>query len=90
MISFVITFLIFGSILSEKDENNFSNYITYSTALSLSYGSLGLLGIIFIFFKVTFIPLYLILSVFLLILLFIDYFRRKLKYFVHIIRNEIS
>ena len=57
MISFLITFLLFGTILVEKNEKNFSNYIKYATALSLSYGSLGLLGMMFTFLQVTFIPL---------------------------------
>ena len=90
MISFLITFMLFGSILSEKDENNFSCYITYSTALSLSYGSLGLLGIIFTFLKITFLPLYLILTFVLLTLLFLDSFRRKIIYFVDGLWNEIN
>ena len=76
--------------MKKRDENSFSNYITYSTALSLSYSCLGILGIIFTFLQVTFLPLYLILSVFLLNLLVNDYFRRKLIYFVNSIWNEIN
>lgn len=90
MISFLITFLLFGSILSERDENNFSYYITYSTAISLSYGSLGLLGIMFTFLKVTFLPLYLILTFVLLTLLFVNSFRRKIRYFVDGLWSEIN
>ena len=90
MISFLITFLLFGTILVEKNEKNFSNYIKYATALSLSYGSLGLLGMMFTFLQVTFIPLYLILSFFLLTLLFNDLFRKKIRYLIYGLGNEIN
>ena len=79
-----------GSILYEKEENNFSQYIIYSTALSLSYASLGLIGLCLTFLKLTFVPLYIILLFCLLAFLSIDFYRKKIKKFSSILSNEIN
>ena len=62
----------------EREEDSYSQYITYSTALSLSYASLGLLGLFLTFLKLTYVPIFIILISCLLVLFLIDFYRKKI------------
>ena len=80
MISLIFTFLIISPFLIFENKDSDSPYITFASSLSLSYAVLGFLGLVFVFLKLTFLPLYLILIIIFLGLLSRNYYRNKLNY----------
>tara|TARA_Y100000589_G_scaffold141266_1_gene134844 strand:- start:120 stop:1889 length:1770 start_codon:yes stop_codon:yes gene_type:complete len=80
MISFIFTFLIISPLLISNNKDTESKYLTFALSLSLSYALLGVLGLIFIFFKITFLPLYLVLIFIFFIITLNNNYRNKLIY----------
>ena len=70
MISLILTFLIISPFLIIHNKDSESQYLTFASSLCLSYAFLGLLGLSFVFLRITFLPLYLILIIIFLVLIF--------------------
>ncbi len=90
MISLILTFLIIAPFLIFKNKDSDSIYLTYASSLLLSYALLGSLGIIFVFLKLTFLPLYLILIIIFLVLISRYEYRDKLKYLLVKSKEDIQ
>ena len=94
MISLIFIFLIiFPYVLNGKkniNSNDEYHFIIFASSLLIAYAILGILGLIFVFCKITFIPLYLILIFIFGILLFNREYRNQLKYTYNKIKLEIK
>ncbi len=80
MISLILTFVILAPFFLFQNEDSESEYLTFAFSLVLSYSVLGFLGLIFVFLKLTFLPLYLIMLFIFSILLSTKMYRNKLIY----------
>ena len=78
MISLIFTFLIISPFLIFENKDSESQYLTFASSLSYSYATLGILGLIFVFFKITFVPLFFILLIIFLLFLTKKFYRKKL------------
>ena len=90
MICLIITFLIISPFLVFQNKDPESQYLTLASSICLSYGFLGFLGLIFVFLKLTYIPLYLILLITFFVLIFFNNYRNKLIYLWEISIEEIK
>ena len=90
MISLILTFLIISPFLIFQNKDSESYYLTFVSSLSLSYATLGFLGLIFVFLKLTFLPLYLILIIIFSGLISIKTYRNKLNYLFEKSLKEIK
>ena len=90
MISLVLVFLICAPFLIYEDDNNFSQYITYSISLPLSYAILGLLGYFLVFLRLTFIPIYFFSGCIFFCLIFLKSYRSRFLYFLKTLFKEIN
>tara|TARA_Y100000589_G_scaffold116348_1_gene110267 strand:- start:3259 stop:5028 length:1770 start_codon:yes stop_codon:yes gene_type:complete len=90
MICLIITFLIISPFLIVQNKDPESPYLTFASSLSLSYGILGFLGLIFVFLRLTYIPLYLLILSTFFVLIFSNNYRNKLIYLWDISIKEIK
>jgi hypothetical protein len=62
MISVILTFFIIFPFFSFRDNLSTSKYITLATSIAFSYACLGFLGMLIVFLKLTYIPIFFVLS----------------------------
>ena len=89
MISLIITFFLIAPFLSFHNEDSESQYFTYACSLAISYSSLGLLGLSLIILKLTFIPLYIILTFLFIVFILRKEYRHKLIFLCNQILIEL-
>ena len=90
MISLILTFFIISPFIIINDKDVDSQYLTLASSLSYSYATLGILGLIFVFLKITFIPLFFILTIIFLLFLTKKFYRKKLFYLFERFFQEIK
>ena len=90
MISLILTFFIISPFIIINDKDVDSQYLTLASSLSYSYATLGILGLIFVFLKITFVPLFFILTIIFLLCLTKKFYRKKLFYLFERFFEEIK
>ena len=89
MVSVILTFFIIFPYFSFRDYLPTSKYITFATSISFSYACLGFLGIILVFLKLTYIPIFVLLTPIFLYLLTKKSYREDLYSIYFQLKKEI-
>ena len=89
MTSVLLTFLIIFPHFSFKDNLFSSKYITLATSIAFSYACLGFLGMLLVFLKLTYIPIFFLLTLIFLFLLSKKSYRDNLYSLYFQLREEI-
>ena len=89
MISVILTFFIIFPYFSFRDYLPTSKYITFATSIAFSYAFLGCLGMLLVLLKLTYIPIFLILSLIFIYLLTKKSYRENLYSLYFQLKKEI-
>ena len=89
MISVLLTFFIIFPYFSFRDYLSTSKYITFATSIAFSYACLGFLGMLLVFLKLTYIPIFFLLTLIFLYLLTRKSYRENLYSLYFQLKKEI-